>query len=352
MTPRCSSSVRNFAWPLLVPIAAAAALVALTCPAPPARAIDEPSSEEAADVYVARAIKRTEEGQWDDAIALFRAAERAFPRALHDCNIGLAYAKSDRPHLAWLYLGRCSSRSTATLPPWVDTRRKAALETLTAGEFAAVEFLVSPGGSVSLSSPSLPGEVLTPTVTNPGAPGNLTMWLPFGTHEIAFAGDARIPERRALVVDGAVKARKLRVEVTLAEVPPKAPDASKPIVAPVIETVTPQQPAVPPPPDGGTLSEALLWAGAGTLLSGAVVYGGFAYPNSLGKEGADRATFRWSYPTSMILMGTGGVTAGLGLALLAIRPRPVLPLDKVGSAFGLGFVPSTDGGLFAASGRF
>lgn len=316
--------------------------------------------EETADAFVARGIKRTESQEWDAAIALFRAAERVYPRAIHDCNIGLAYARSDRPHLAWYYLGRCSSRSTGNLPAWVDTRRKEATDTLSAGAYAALDFTVTPGGRVSLSVFSMPGEVFTPTLTNPGAPGSLTLWLPFGTHTVTFDAGGCVSEVRTLEVDAALKARKPRERVQVALVEVAKPEA--PIPGPVPGTFI-------PPPAGPTATTILGWSLVGAGGTMATVAGALWLFKALPLSGVVRTEplspeqkqefDRYNVPTS-VAFGVGLAAAGAGIwVLLAEDDAPAqsagLPATVAPGrppVMRVGLDPLPGGGLLSARGAF
>jgi hypothetical protein len=346
-------------------------LIALSLVAPPAAANDELSPERRADAYVNQGIllaKKDRKEDWDEAIVMFRAAEKIFPRALHDCNIGSVYAKSDRPHLAWYYLGRCSSRSSGNLPDWVDERRKESIEKLTAGDYAPVDLSVTPGGAVSFSTPGLPGEVFTPVVTNPGAPGTMTLWLPFGTHALSFEAKDHVAESRAVVVDASVKQKKPRerVEVALAAVPKPDPVAPPQPVSPLVYFGPPIEPA-------GRAMQIVGWSLVGTGVLSALVSAYFWNEaldlrdelKELPVGDPDHTFVRGEFDSANVAASAltwGGVgLAGVGtlLVVLDTLDRPTRALDRLGGHeiparrnLSVGLDPLPGGGLFSARGSF
>jgi hypothetical protein len=182
---------------------------------PPARAEEvELSPREQADALLRDGARFGEQGKWDDAIRRFRAAESKFPRAVHDCNIGLAYIRSTRPHLALHYLRRCEARATEPVPGWVETRRTEALEALRKGAFTPVEVAVSPLGA-TFTVDTLPGETFAPVGTG-GALATLSLWLPEGRHTLRLTAPGHQAETRSIEASGRAA---LRLEATLSPAP-------------------------------------------------------------------------------------------------------------------------------------
>jgi hypothetical protein len=166
-----------------------------------------------------------EAGRVDEAAARFRAAEALYPRALHDCNLGLAFSQARRWALAHLHLDRCRARSTEALPPWVEARQAKATEALRAAGYAPIEITVEPRGALVRASGVGAEEPFT-------APQ--TVWLPAGPQEIVASADGHVEERRQIVV-GAGGATA--VAIVLRPVERRLPPASA-VVAPTAAPVS------------------------------------------------------------------------------------------------------------------
>ncbi len=297
----------------------------------PARAAAR-TPRDVADALVRDGARLGEAGQWDDAIARFRAAEAAFPRALHDCNIGLAYVRSQRPHLGWTWLGRCQSRATEPLPAWVETRRREALATLRKGNFAPVDIVLTPSHA-TFAIDTLPDDVFATTASPGAAFATATLWLPFGTHTIDITADGFSSMRREIAVDAR---EALRVEVSL--VP--APTVAMPPI-PIGETPdTPFEPGLPASPDESgplvrrlpddddgapigawiTFGSGLAALGAGTILYGVAADTSHEASQLEAGDAFDRklAAFERERGFSYGLLGAGAIATGIGLAMLLV----------------------------------
>lgn len=295
-----------------------------------------------ADRLVREGAALGEEGRWDEAIGRFKEAEKLWPRALHDCNIGLAQARAGRPHLSLYYLERCERRETGTLPAWVGVRQREASARLARGAYAPVELRVvaAEGGEAvagaELTVSSLSGETVT-------APASL--WLPLGEHTVVARAPGRVETRRAL----SVSARdKVVVEVALVLEPVVEPPEPEPEPEPepvVVGPVVP--PVVTSPPDGegsNTAAWVTLGVGGAALAVGGILYGVAAQTAEDARElppGAafddELAAFELERAFSYGLLGVGAaaVVVGLGLVLFDGGPRATVTPISGGGAFEL-----------------
>ncbi|MEZ4472808.1 MAG: hypothetical protein R3F60_18885 [bacterium] len=203
----------------------------------------------AADRLAAEGIALGEAGRYREAIERFHAAERAEPRALHDCNIALAWIGLESPHRAWFFLDRCRQRASEPLPAWVETQHTALKARLDAGGHALLTVTSTPPGADLLVS------VLEPEA---GARTPARLYVPLGVVELKarLADHGEVLERLTLDT-GEPRAVHLTLErPRVVVVPPPAPAP----LAPVTE-------AAPPPPDR-TLAWATLGLGAAAAAAG------------------------------------------------------------------------------------
>ena len=305
----------------------------------------EPASEprveprQEADRLVREGAALGEEGRWDEAIARFKEAEELWPRALHDCNIGLAQARAGRPHLSLFHLERCERRETGALPAWVGTRQREALARLSRGAFAPVELRVvaAEGGEVvagaELTMSALGGE----TVLAPAK-----VWLPLGEHSIVARAPGRVETSRALTVTTRDRAI---VEVALVLEPVVvAPVVVAPVPEPVV--VAPVVTAPVPPRDEGsnTAAGGAIGVGGAALAVGGILYGVAAQTGDDASElppGDDfddkLAAFELERGFSYGLLGLGAVAVAVGVGLVLFDEGPhatVTPISG-GGAFEL-----------------
>ena len=273
---------------------------------------------EQADALVREGAALGEAGLWDGAIARFRDADALFPRAMHDCNIGLAYARSNRPDAGWLYLVRCQARTTEALPRWVDVRRREALAALAAGEYAPVELNVEPRAA----------EVRIDGMSDDAFAAPLTLWLPFGerrltvaapgyvTAEVSLAITTRDPIRQNVVLEAVPPPEPVTVA------PPAEPDpaAPEPVAPPVVDQVLPVA-------DRGDDLAGWIVAGSGVLAVGigAILYGAADATSARGSTlhrgtefDASLETFERERALSYAFLGVGGVALAVGVVMLAL----------------------------------
>jgi hypothetical protein len=85
-----------------------------------------PAAADHADDLVAEGQALAKQGQLDAAVARFRQADRARPRALHDCLIGLAYLRSEKISEAEIEISSCRRRASSVdpLPDWLPPIEK------------------------------------------------------------------------------------------------------------------------------------------------------------------------------------------------------------------------------------
>ncbi|MDP7040549.1 MAG: hypothetical protein QGI45_15430 [Myxococcota bacterium] len=132
-----------------------------------------------------------EEGSFSSAIARFQEADRIFPRPIHDCNIGLVYVFWQRLPEAWFYLQRCRGRAVKGLPAWVEKRYAAVGEELKKGDYARLDILAEPVGTVLRIEKFLDNQTIpTPTL----------IWLPFGEHRLELSADNHVMQVRPILL--------------------------------------------------------------------------------------------------------------------------------------------------------
>lgn len=246
------------------------------------------------------------------AIALFKEAEKVFPRAVHHCNLGLAFVRLKDWPRTYMYLDRCRrrwSKSDGAAPPWIVTRLKQAAGELAAGEYAQVLLRITPSDArvtVSAFAADEPIEA--------GA-----VWLPFGEHTITAAKPG-LPTRQQKV---SITDRTRRT-VTLDLAPATTTNEPKPAVASPPPTT---QPAAAPRRDAPRASRTVPWV---VTISGGVtlVAAGVSHLIAIDKlDTANNTTLengfhdknrtyrRWRGAT-IGLYAVGAVGVGAGLYLL------------------------------------
>ncbi len=137
---------------------------------------------------------------------------------MHDCNIGLAYARLGRLARAHWFLGRCERRwadtETEPLPAWVPARIDETASALRAGGYAL--------GTVEVSPATATLAISTFEDDEPVA-GIGRLWLPAGSHRVRVTAT----DRAARTVDVVVRAGEpFAIRVRL------EPDRPAPVVEP------------------------------------------------------------------------------------------------------------------------
>jgi hypothetical protein len=248
------------------------------------------------------------------AIVLFKKAERLYPRASHNCNIGLAYARLGKWPRSFLYLERCRVRWNKSVdgerPSWIVRRLKEAAGELAAGDYALVAFTVEPNDAVLTVSAFEPDDLI-----EPGA-----VWLPFGKHTVT-ARKGTLPAKTVQVTIDSRARRTVAIELATAAPKPKQDPGPKvstePIAAP-----TPPPTAAEPKKRRRTIPWTITAVGAATLVAG-----GIAHFVALDKldianhtlepdfPAANRTYRRWRV-AAIGLYVAGAVGVGTGLLLL------------------------------------
>ncbi len=295
----------------MVRIAAIALIVSF---AAPAQADD--ARRRQADALVTEGVELGRHGKFELAIERFREAERAFPRAIHACNIGLAYRLWKRYPQAYRYLRRCQSLATEKLPSWVRREEKGVLKRLRRGKYAPVAVHVAPAGAMlSLATLFGPDERLAAPVT---------LWLPHGSHELVatLAGHETLTHEVSVA-----NSEPMRLDLTLARrtVLTAKPVVEKPATPPA-EKPAPIEPApVSPPPSDtpiagwATLGSGVLAAGVGGLLHGLAVSRADRIRGMVAGTQADSelSSFDLEKGLALGMYGVGAVAIGIGSWLLA-----------------------------------
>jgi tetratricopeptide (TPR) repeat protein len=265
-----------------------------------------PTARQQADALVREGKAAADAGRLLDAITAFHRAEALLPRAIHDCNIGLAYARLERWPQALLFLESCRARTTEGLRDWVPPRIAEAERKLAAGSFAPIEVTATPAGArVTASS-------LDETFTAPRR-----VWLPFGETHLTASAAGYVDEKRTVAITS-----RAPQTIDLALHPPPVATVEPPATAarpaettatrPVETTAAP--PATPPVRDAAAAPEA-----------GRVATRPIAWSDVVIKVDAERAR-RNSFLRAGITLLVGGVAqliVGLGLhlhAVLSIKP--------------------------------
>jgi hypothetical protein len=271
--------------------------------APAGEPVEAPAST--ADALVAEGARLGGEGRLEEAILRFKAAEAAMPRALHDCNIGLAYARLGRLPQGHFFLTRCQRRTTDPLPDWVTPRIETTLAQLRAGPYAPVRIETAPAPAPVTISVFAPDETVDPPAD---------VWLPQGVEVLLTIGPPG-PDR------GEARVRLVSPAPTrvLVERP------TRPMTGPVTTPPEPVAVAAAPRVAPAERADWPWWLAAGgglAIAGGGLVLGSAAglaadarAADSAGRydDLRDRAELRWG--AGWALTGVGAVALGLGLAL-------------------------------------
>ena len=129
--------------------------------------------------------------RYNDALLAFKSADKLFPKAEHDCWVGLAYARLQMPTQANFYVSRCQQRAGGRRPiPWYPKAKILAENMLKSGRYAAVRFESLHGGASIRPDTFDEDEWLD-------LPAKL--WLPVGRYSV----DAKAPgfDKKQLTVE-------------------------------------------------------------------------------------------------------------------------------------------------------
>lgn len=318
---------------------------------------DHGEARKSADRLVLEGKRLGDAGRVMEAIERFKAAEAKYPRAIHGCNIGLAYAQLKSYPQALLFLEQCRSRATGPLPAWVEARYQRTLETLSQGGYTAVEIVSDPAGA----DVQVVGFAKDETFTTPR-----TVWLSTGEAEFQISREGFVPQRKTLKLVG----KSGRLAVTLQRVPvpePVAPPRATPEPVAPAPTATPAPPsavAAPlPAPKAPATGRTSLKIAGGTLLGiGALVAAIIWIPSKLEledqrKKAVDEPTraafadtkhnvYYVRYPAFFVSTGIVAL-AGVGILVAGFK----LPASR-SSSVSLRLVPEVGGGSLHVGGRF
>ena len=343
------------AYPRFASLARVAFCLVIVAGPATGRADESEDARKSADRLVLEGKKLGDAGRVMEAIERFKAAEAKYPRAIHGCNIGLAYAQLKSYPQALLFLEQCRSRATGPLPAWVEARYQRTLETLNQGGYTAVEIVSDPAGA----DVQVVGFAKDETFTTPR-----TVWLSTGEAEFQISREGFVPQRRTMTLAG--KTGRLAVTLQRVPVPEPAPPprtAPEPIAPTPTTPATPAAIAAPPPaPQAPPKGRTSLKIAGGTLFGigalaslvgwvpGFVELRSIAVPkNDPGYGAFDRKRDQLYKSTYPILFATTGVVTLAGVAILVAGFK--LPASK-SSSVSLRLVPEVGGGSLHVGGRF
>lgn len=257
-----------------------------------------------ADNLVAQGDDLARRAEYAQAIEKFKAADRARPRAMHACMIGLAYLRRQLWPQAEVFLSRCRKRAIASdpLPEWMDDAESQLAMQLKAAPVTAVEIVVQPPGvAASITTSSFaPDEQFDPQVIH----------LPAGRHTITATAPGFVTAKAEVNVSGSGTAR---VELVLVPVPPpKLPERAEPIAIPSPVVVR----------DNGHRNWGnRLLIGAGGAAAGAILLHVLAWRTRDKLMGtaeeyrANETTFDVERAGAISLYAIAGIAAGIGIYL-------------------------------------
>jgi hypothetical protein len=257
-----------------------------------------------ADDLVAQGDELARRAEYAQAIEKFKAADRARPRAMHACMIGLAYLRRQLWPQAEVFLSRCRKRAVASdpLPEWMEDAESQLAAQLKAAPVTAVEIVVQPPGvAASITTSSFaPDEIFDPQIIH----------LPAGPHTITVGAPGFVTVKREITVSGSGSER---VEVVLSPVPP--PIVEEPVKGHAMPVTVVRH-------DNGhrTWGNRLL-IGAGGATVGAIVLHVLAYRTRDKLMGtpeeyrANETAFDIERAGAISLYAIAGIAAGIGIYL-------------------------------------
>lgn len=325
------------------------AVIAICCGAVsgPARADDPDTVDKRATELVEKAAELGRKGKLPEAIAAFKEAEQLQPRAINDCNIGLAYVRLERWPQAQLFLSRCRERwtqeQTKPIEEWVNRRLREAIAKLDSGPYAAVTFSSEPVGA-------------TITVLGFGADESFTaprvIWLDAGTAELDVRLAGHTPESRRLTITKG-QGQEVRfqlskaVETTNVEPQPAEPvtalPPSPPTSVPEVTSASQPGPDVFATPVARPSIKPPVWpwvvAGGGALFVGGGILAHFSALSAKTEAesyapGEDFTTwnerFEFRRAVTFGLYGLGAVALGTGIYFGLRRESKQAPSFAIG----------------------
>jgi hypothetical protein len=206
---------------------------------------DEPSDPDdlraRADALVAEGTELGRSGALVPAIAKFKQADALVSRAVHACNIGLAYARLKQWPQAELFLGRCreqwAQEESRPLNPWVDRRIREAINAMRGKGYTPVKVTVTPAHA-DITVSSLPADESF---------HSRIVWLPHGDHVLIARADGYQTAQRQIAASGE---QQLSVELALKKEQPAAQPEPAPKQDDPPDLTTPPDPATSSAPVG------------------------------------------------------------------------------------------------------
>ena len=171
---------------------AALAVVALAASVPvPARA-------DAADELTAAGEEAARVGDYTRAIAKFKEADRARPRARTACLIGLAYLRRELWPQAELFLARCRARANPDdlIPEWLSEAEQLLARKLAEVDVTAVTIVITPPEAAAAATVTVSS--FAPDETFAPHPFHLAP----GTHTIDVSAPGFEPARQTVELRG------------------------------------------------------------------------------------------------------------------------------------------------------
>lgn len=247
------------------------------------------SAEDEADALLREGSRHGEAGRWAEAIACFRRADALYPRALDDCNVGIAYAGWGRLAQASLHFALCRARVAGQLPDWVLRRHERVLSELRAGPFGRLRLSVEPADATAATPAFEPDEAWAPAMVQ-------ELWLPAGLQRLSVRAQGHRPELREVSIEPGGTTSVL-VVLTPDAAPPAL--ALRPPLGPLprasSRTRAPPAPRLTARPGAGPWPLVSV-AGGGVLVALGVAFHALAIGTKADAEGLDPVPPGEPYP--------------------------------------------------------
>jgi len=167
---------------------------------------------------VANGVELGQQGDYAQAIAVFKQADARRSRALHACLIGLAYARRALWTQAELFFKECRARELAgdIVPDWIEDEERDLAAKLAAANIPPITIVVQPADAKLRISGFDADEVFAPGVIH----------LAPGRYEIEARAEGHAPGRSEVVV-AAGESQSVEIELTDLTVTHRAPPSTK-----------------------------------------------------------------------------------------------------------------------------
>jgi len=278
---------------------------------------------EDADRLQSRGEQLAKDGQFGEAIDVFKAADAQEPTAERACLIGLAYGRRNLYGQAELFFDLCHQRVTDgdKLPSWVAGVEAQLIERLYAANLAPV--------TITVKHAKKPRIVVTAFASDEDfAPR--TIYLPPGRHVFTVTSRGREPVEKAIVVKDS---EPIDLVIDLRAGKGDAPETSA-------------------DPTSSTLGRNVIIAGAGLFIGGAIVHGTWyrseryeleaaQFPPDLVRYDAHADSYRQARYVTVGLYAAGAITAIIGVVLHSNSSRE--------DATTVSVAPTTGGGILSVA---